>query len=104
MFASISVADQWLGIGASIVAILTGVLVGLRYFVRQIINEVRPNGGESQKSGDMLLRTSTAVGEIRDRQSLTIEKLESHIANDDQYQKEVTEAVKALSEKRRWWH
>ena len=40
---------EWAGFGAGVIAVLSGVLVGLRFLVRGWLNELRPNSGTSIK-------------------------------------------------------
>ena len=40
---------EWAGFGAGVIAVLSGVLVGLRFLVKGWLNELRPNSGSSIK-------------------------------------------------------
>jgi hypothetical protein len=40
---------EWAGFGAGVIAVLSGVLIGLRFLVRGWLNELRPNSGSSMK-------------------------------------------------------
>ena len=40
---------EWAGFGAGVMAVLSGVLIGLRFLVRGWLNELRPNSGSSIK-------------------------------------------------------
>ena len=40
---------EWAGFGAGVIAVLSGVLIGLRFLVKGWLNELRPNGGSSMK-------------------------------------------------------
>ena len=40
---------EWAGFGAGVIAVLSGVLIGLRFIVKGWLNELRPNGGQSMK-------------------------------------------------------
>ena len=40
---------EWAGFGAGVIAVLSGVLVGLRFIVKGWLNELRPNSGNSLK-------------------------------------------------------
>ena len=40
---------EWAGFGAGVIAVLSGVLVGLRFIVKGWLNELRPNSGTSIK-------------------------------------------------------
>ena len=55
---------EWAGFGAGVIAVLSGVLVGLRFLVKGWLNELRPNSGSSIKD---------AVDRI-DQRSLRLEK------------------------------
>ena len=41
--------EEWVGFGAGVIAVLSGVLVGLRFLVKGWLNELRPNSGTSIK-------------------------------------------------------
>ena len=53
---------EWAGFGAGVCAVLTSLLVGLRFLIRGWLNELRPNGGSSMK--DQLTRLETRVDEL----------------------------------------
>jgi hypothetical protein len=53
---------EWAGFGAGVCAVLTGVLVGLRFLVKGWLNELRPNGGSSMK--DQLTRLEQRVDDL----------------------------------------
>ena len=53
---------EWAGFGAGVIAVLSGVLVGLRFIVRGWLNELRPNGGLSMK--DQLTRLEKRVDDL----------------------------------------
>jgi hypothetical protein len=53
---------EWAGFGAGVIAVLSGVLVGLRFIVRGWLNELRPNGGSSMK--DQLTRLEQRVDDL----------------------------------------
>ena len=40
---------EWAGFGAGVMAVLSGVLIGLRFLVKGWLNELRPNSGSSMK-------------------------------------------------------
>ena len=50
------------GFGAGVIAVLSGVLIGLRFIVRGWLNELRPNGGTSMK--DQLTRLEQRVDDL----------------------------------------
>jgi hypothetical protein len=53
---------EWAGFGAGVCAVLTTVLIGLRFLVRGWLNELRPNGGASMK--DQLTRLESRVDDL----------------------------------------
>jgi hypothetical protein len=53
---------EWASFGAGVIAVLSGVLVGLRFLVRGWLNELRPNGGSSMK--DQLTRLEKRVDDL----------------------------------------
>ncbi len=55
-------ADQWAGFIAGGCAVLTSVLIGLRFLVKGWLNELRPNGGQSMK--DQLTRLEQRVDDL----------------------------------------
>ena len=55
-------AAEWAAFGAGGCAVLSAVLIGLRFLVKGWLNELRPNGGSSMK--DQLTRLETRVDEL----------------------------------------
>jgi len=53
---------EWAGFGAGAIAVLSAVLVGLRFLVKGWLNELRPNGGSSMK--DQLTRLEKRVDDL----------------------------------------
>ena len=53
---------EWASFGAGVIAVLSGVLVGLRFIVKGWLNELRPNGGSSMK--DQLTRLEQRVDDL----------------------------------------
>ena len=53
---------EWVGFGAGVMAVLSGGLVGLRFLVKNWLNELRPNGGASMK--DQLTRLEKRVDDL----------------------------------------
>ena len=53
---------EWAGFGAGVIAVLSSVLVGLRFLVKGWLNELRPNGGQSMK--DQLTRLEQRVDDL----------------------------------------
>ena len=53
---------EWAGFGAGVIAVLSGVLIGLRFLVKGWLNELRPNGGSSIK--DQITRLEQRVDEL----------------------------------------
>ena len=41
--------NEWVGLGVGVCAILTSILVGLRFLIKGWLNELRPNSGSSMK-------------------------------------------------------
>ena len=54
--------DQWVCFGAGVIAVLSGVLIGLRFLVKGWLNELRPNGGASMK--DQITRLEKRVDDL----------------------------------------
>jgi hypothetical protein len=54
--------SEWAGFGAGVCAVLSAVLIGLRFLVKGWLNELRPNGGSSMK--DQLTRLEQRVDEL----------------------------------------
>ena len=54
--------EQWAGFLAGGCAVLTTVLLGLRFLVKGWLNELRPNGGSSMK--DQLTRLEQRVDDL----------------------------------------
>ena len=54
--------SEWAGFGAGVCAVLSAVLIGLRYLVKGWLNELRPNGGSSMK--DQLTRLEQRVDDL----------------------------------------
>ncbi len=53
---------EWAGFLAGVCAVLSAVLIGLRFLVKGWLNELRPNGGSSMK--DQLTRLEQRVDEL----------------------------------------
>jgi hypothetical protein len=53
---------EWVGFFAGVCAVLTSVLIGLRFLVKGWLNELRPNGGQSMK--DQLTRLEQRVDDL----------------------------------------
>ena len=54
--------EQWAGFIAGGCAVLTSVLIGLRFLDKGWLNELRPNGGASMK--DQLTRLEQRVDDL----------------------------------------
>jgi hypothetical protein len=54
--------QDWASVGAGGIAVLSGVLIGLRFLVKGWLNELRPNGGSSMK--DQLTRLEKRVDDL----------------------------------------
>ena len=55
-------ANDWVSIAVGGCAILTSLLVALRFLIKGWLNELRPNGGSSMK--DQLTRLEQRVDEL----------------------------------------
>jgi hypothetical protein len=53
---------EWAAFGAGGCAVLSAVLIGLRFLVKGWLNELRPNGGYSMK--DQLTRLEQRVDDL----------------------------------------
>jgi hypothetical protein len=53
---------EWASFGAGVCAVLTSLLVGLRFLIKGWLNELRPNGGQSMK--DQLTRLEGRVDDL----------------------------------------
>jgi hypothetical protein len=53
---------EWAGFAAGVCAVLTSLLLGLRFLIKGWLNELRPNGGSSMK--DQLNRLEQRVDEL----------------------------------------
>ena len=53
---------EWGGFAAGVCAVLSAVVVGLRFLVKGWLNELRPNGGLSMK--DQLTRLEKRVDDL----------------------------------------
>jgi len=54
--------QDWASVGAGGIAVLSSVLIGLRFLVRGWLNELRPNGGSSMK--DQITRLEQRVDDL----------------------------------------
>ena len=55
-------ANDWVSIAVGGCAILTSLLLGLRFLIKGWLNELRPNGGSSMK--DQLTRLEQRVDDL----------------------------------------
>ncbi len=53
---------EWASFGAGACAVLTTLLLGLRFLIKGWLNELRPNGGSSMK--DQLTRLEQRVDDL----------------------------------------
>ena len=53
---------EWASFGAGACAVLTALLLGLRFLIKGWLNELRPNGGASMK--DQLTRLEARVDDL----------------------------------------
>lgn len=81
MLATISGTEGALGGVAATFAIIGGVAFILRMYIRQVMGEVKPNGGDSDSAGDVLLRAGKAIGEMQKRQKREIKQVRKEIAS-----------------------
>jgi len=55
-------AQEWVGISVGVCAVLTSLLVGLRWVIKSYLQELKPNGGSSMK--DQLNRLEQRVDDL----------------------------------------
>ena len=55
-------AQEWVGIAVGVCAILTSLLVALRWVIKSYLQELKPNGGSSMK--DQLNRLEARVDDL----------------------------------------
>ena len=55
-------AQEWVGISVGVCAILTSLLVGLRWVIKSYLQELKPNAGSSMK--DQLTRLEARVDDL----------------------------------------
>ena len=55
-------AQEWVGISVGVCAVLTSLLVGLRWVIKSYLNELKPNGGSSIK--DQINRLEQRVDDL----------------------------------------
>ena len=55
-------AQEWVGISVGVCAVLTSLLVGLRWVIKSYLQELKPNGGSSMK--DQLNRLESRVDDL----------------------------------------
>ena len=53
---------EWAGFAAGVCAVLTSLLVGLRWVIKSYLQELKPNGGSSMK--DQLNRLEQRVDDL----------------------------------------
>jgi hypothetical protein len=54
--------NEWVGLAVGACAVLTSLLVGLRWVIKSYLQELKPNGGSSMK--DQLNRLETRVDDL----------------------------------------
>jgi hypothetical protein len=54
--------NDWVAIAVGVCAVLTSLLVGLRWVIKGWLNELRPNGGSSMK--DQITRLEQRVDDL----------------------------------------
>ena len=55
-------AQEWVGISVGVCAVLTSLLMGLRWVIKSYLQELKPNGGSSIK--DQLNRLEARVDDL----------------------------------------
>ena len=55
-------AQEWVGLSVGVCAVLTSLLVGLRWVIKSYLQELKPNGGSSMK--DQLNRLEARVDDL----------------------------------------
>jgi hypothetical protein len=55
-------ANEWVGLSVGVCAVLTSLLVGLRFVIKSYLQELKPNGGSSMK--DQLNRLESRVDDL----------------------------------------
>jgi hypothetical protein len=55
-------ANEWVGLSVGVCAVLTSLLVGLRFVIKSYLQELKPNGGSSIK--DQLNRLESRVDDL----------------------------------------
>jgi len=55
-------ANDWVGIGVGVCAIVTSLLVGLRWVIKSYLSELKPNSGSSMK--DQINRLEKRVDDL----------------------------------------
>ena len=55
-------AQEWVGISVGVCAVLTSLLVGLRWVIKSYLVELKPNSGSSMK--DQLNRLEARVDDL----------------------------------------
>ena len=54
--------NDWVGIGVGVCAIVTSLLVGLRWVIKSYLSELKPNSGSSMK--DQINRLEKRVDDL----------------------------------------
>jgi hypothetical protein len=54
--------NEWVGLSVGVCAVLTSLLVGLRFVIKSYLQELKPNGGSSMK--DQLNRLEARVDDL----------------------------------------
>ncbi len=54
--------NEWVGLSVGVCAIVTSLLVGLRWVIKSYLQELKPNGGSSMK--DQLNRLEARVDDL----------------------------------------
>jgi len=54
--------NEWVGLSVGVCAVLTSLLLGLRWVIKSYLQELKPNGGSSMK--DQLNRLESRVDDL----------------------------------------
>ena len=55
-------ANEWVGIAVGVCAVLTSLLLGLRWVIKSYLQELKPNSGSSMK--DQITRLEARVDDL----------------------------------------
>jgi len=68
--------NEWVGLGVGVCAILTSILVGLRWVIKSYLQELKPNAGSSLADAvnRIDLRSSKLEARVDDLYSLIVKR------------------------------